>query len=121
MPSATPRNSENDASVTMSGGRFSPATSTALSAPPAQPTISASAAAIGIASSQSRYAAPSTTADRPIIEPTDRSIPPVTMTGVSATASSPSSTLKRITSKKFATDKKFGAMNEKTTTSATSA
>ena len=34
-------------------------------------------------------AAPNTTAARPIIEPTDRSMPPVMMTGVSATASRP--------------------------------
>ena len=38
-------------------------------------------------------------------------MPPVTMTGVSAMASSPSSTLRRVISKKFPVVAKFGAMS----------
>ena len=65
MPSAMPRNSDSDPSVTMSGGMSSRAMSSALSAPPAAPTSSASAAATGSGSCQSLAAAPNTTADRP--------------------------------------------------------
>ena len=45
-------------------------------------------------------------------------MPPVTMTGVSATASSPSSTLSRVISKKLPIVKKFGAMAAKSAISA---
>ena len=62
---------------------------------------------------QSRQAAPKTTAASPIIEPTDKSIPPVIMTGVSASASSPSSTLSRMTSKKLPQEKKFSPSTAK--------
>ena len=48
-------------------------------------------------------------------------MPPVTMTGVSAMARSPSSTLSRVISKKFPVVAKFGAMTAKSTTSAASA
>ncbi len=53
---------------------------------------------------------PKTTAASPIIAPTDRSMPPVTMTGVSAMASRPSSTLSRVISKKLPAVAKFGAI-----------
>ena len=52
------------------------------------------------------------------MEPTDRSIPPATITGVSATARRPSSTLNRVISKKLPSVKKFGATAEKKTISA---
>ena len=48
-------------------------------------------------------------------------MPPVTMTGVSAIASSPSSTLSRVISKKFPAVAKFGAMTAKSAISAASA
>ena len=57
---------------------------------------------------------PKTTAVSPMIEPTDRSMPPVISTGVIAIAISPISTLNRVTSKKFATVRKRGAMTAKT-------
>ncbi len=93
----------------------------AFNAPPAHPTASANAAAAGSGRCQSWYAAPNTTAASPIIDPTDRSMPPLMITGVNATASSPSSTLRRVTSKKFPSVKKFCAMAEKSATSAASA
>ena len=55
----------------------------------------------------SRHSQPKLTAHRPIIDPTERSMPPVTITGVSASASSPISTPSRIHSKKFPSEKKF--------------
>jgi len=48
-------------------------------------------------------------------------MPAVTTTGVSATASKPSSTLKRMISNTLATVKKLGATAEKSATSAASA
>src|SRR5689334_13397328 len=117
MPSARPRKSDSDPSVTINGGMPSAAISAALSAPPAHPAPSASRAAAGVGHPQSRDAAPNMTAASPIIAPTDRSMPPVTTIGVIATASRPTSTLTRITSKAFATLKKFGATIAKTTTS----
>ena len=60
---------------------------------------------------------PASTA-RPIIEPTDRSMPPATMTGVSATASRPSSTLNLVISKKFPSVKNPGATTANSTVSA---
>src|SRR5690349_2044153 len=117
MPSASPRKSDSEPSVTISGGMPSAAINVALSAPPAQPTASAVAAAAGAGHPQSRDAAPNITAASPIIAPTDRSIPPVTTIGVIAIASSPTSTLTRITSKAFATLRKFGATIAKTTIS----
>ena len=60
------------------------------------------AAAAAIGQPPSRHNTPNTTAESPMIEPTDRSMPPVIMIGVIASASSPNSTLKRTTSKKFA-------------------
>src|SRR6478672_3783328 len=95
----------------------SAAISAALSAPPAHPATSAIAAAAGAGHPQSRDAAPNITAASPIIAPTDRSMPPVTTIGVIATASRPTSTLTRITSKAFATLRKFGATIAKTTIS----
>src|SRR5215469_134929 len=48
------------------------------------------------------------------MEPTDRSMPPVTITGVRARASSPSSTPRRTISKAFTEEKKFGPVSVKT-------
>ena len=94
----------------MSGGIPSRAISRALSAPPGGTRpISATARRPAAASPRSVLAAPNTTADRPIIAPTDRSMPPLMMTGVSATASSPSSTLSRVTSKKLPTREESSA------------
>src|SRR5437762_825137 len=93
----------------MSGGMPSRATSTAFNMPPASPVSRAIAAAPATGACQSRQAAPNITAANPIIAPTDRSMPPVTRIGVIATASSPTSTLRRVTSKKFVSVAKFGA------------
>src|SRR5438552_1879225 len=68
----------------------------------------------------SRQIIPNTTADKPISEPTDRSMPPETITGVSASANRPISTLKRRTSKALAREAKFLPRTQKTATSATS-
>ncbi len=62
---------------------------------------------------------PKTTAERPISDPTDRSMPPLVITGVSATASRPISTLSRSTSKALASVKKFVPITAKTATSTT--
>ena len=72
----------------MSAGMPSLATAIAFSNPPAEPASSAVAAAAVTGRFQSRYAIPKTTAESPIIEPTERSMPPMTRTGVIATASS---------------------------------
>ena len=85
----------------MSGGNLSLVMSTAFSAPPATPSRSVSATAIGIGRPTSRQSQPSTIAARPIIEPTERSMPPVTMIGVSASASSPISTPSLVISNAF--------------------
>src|SRR5438552_1217631 len=121
MPSAIPRNSENEPRVTMSAGRFKRAISSAFKPPPAHPNKTAMTAQAMSGRCASRHIAPKVTAARPIIEPTDRSMPPVTSTGVSATASRPSSTLNRSTSKKLPAVRKFSAMTENTTASARSA
>ena len=60
-----PRNMENEPSVTISGGMFSRAISTAFSAPPAQPSSSANSAAAGMGRCQSRQAAPKTDRRQP--------------------------------------------------------
>ena len=107
MPSAMPRNSDSEPSVTISGGRFSLVISTAFSSPATHPNTSAAPAAAGIGQPPSRHSTPNTTAESPMMEPTDKSIPPVIMIGVIASASKPSSTLNRTTSKKFDSVKKF--------------
>ncbi len=91
--------------------------SSPLTAPAAAPTPSVSAAAAPIGRPPSRHALPNRTADSPISEPTDRSIPPPTITGVSATASRPISTLSRSTSKALSRVRKFVPMTAKTATS----
>ena len=65
-------------------------------------------------SPRSRHAAPMTTADRPSSDPTDRSIPPVTITGVKARASRPISTLARATSAALPRVRKLEPMTPKT-------
>ena len=94
----------------MSGGIDSRATSAAFSKPPARPVSRLMTAHTPIGSRQSCHAMPKSTAARPIIAPTDRSMPPVTITGVSAIASRPSSTPSRLISMKLATVAKFGAI-----------
>src|SRR5688572_15218379 len=121
MPSAMPRNSDSVPSVTMSGGIPSRATSAALSAPPAVPAARLISAATPTGRFQSRWARPKTTAASPIIAPTDRSMPPVTITGVRAIASRPNSTLSRVSSKKLPMLAKFGAIAENSAISATTA
>src|SRR5262245_27575598 len=100
-PSAMPRNNESVPSVTMSGGNLKRAMSAALSAPPAIPMSSVAPTATGNGKPTSCHRNPNATAERPIIDPTERSIPPVTMIGVSASASRPTSTLRRVISNAF--------------------
>src|SRR5579863_844653 len=121
MPSAMPRNRENDPSVTISSGIWKRAINSAFSAPPAAPVRSAASVATARGKCQSCQAAPKTTAASPIMEPTERSMPPLIRTGVNAMASRPTSTLVRITSKKLPSVKKFCAMAEKIAISATRA
>src|SRR5579863_260721 len=118
MPSAMPRNIENDPSVTINGGRFSREIAKAFKLPPRQPASSAATAAHASERCQSRNAAPKMTAASAIMEPTERSIPPVTITGVIARASNPSSTLNRVISKKLLHVKKFFEITENTAISA---
>src|SRR5438132_2353376 len=106
-PSAMPRKSEKVPSVTISGGKPRRATIAALSAPPRRPTANAAPTAAAMGQWASCQSDPSTTADNPIIDPTDRSMPPVMMTAVSARASKPSSTLRRVISKAFARLRKW--------------
>src|SRR5260370_2388490 len=113
MPSAMPRNNDSEPSVTISGGRFSLVISTAFSIPARHPNSRAAPTAAGIGHPPSRHRTPSTTAERPIMDPTDKSIPPVIMIGVIASASKPNSTLNRTTSKKFDSVKKFSPIAAK--------
>ena len=106
-PSAIPRNSEKVPRVTISGGNFKREIINAFSAPPPIPTTSVMTAAKAIGRWASRHKPPSTTADKPIIDPTERSMPPVIMIGVSTSASSPTSTLRRVISKAFAAERKL--------------
>ena len=108
-----PRKRASDPSVTMSGGTPIRAMSHAFSEPPAAPRSSVAAAATGTGRCASRQSMPNTTAESPIMEPTERSMPPVTITGVSAIASSPSSTLNRAISNPFSTEKKWGVVAPK--------
>ena len=85
-PSPSPRNSEKVPSVTISGGNRSRVINSALRPPAAVPISSVPTAAAGMGQPKSRYNSPNSTADNPISEPTDKSMPPVTMTGVIATA-----------------------------------
>src|SRR5271169_2886465 len=80
-----------------------------FSTPPAMPMHNAAPAAAGIGQPASRQSAPKLTAHSPIMEPTERSMPPVMMTGVSASVRSPISTPSRMHSKKLLTEKKLGA------------
>src|ERR1035437_5556664 len=116
-----PRNSESEPSVTISGGRFNLVIRPAFNSPARHPDSSAAPAAAAIGQPPSRHRTPNTTAESPMMEPTDKSIPPVIMIGVSASASSPSSTLKRTTSKKFDHVKKFSPMEAKMASSTTRA
>ena len=89
MASASPRNSEKVPSVTMSGGNRSHVINVALSPPPSAPTQIVQAAASGIDIPASRQNFPNKIAHKLNSEATDRSIPPVKMIGVIASASSP--------------------------------
>ena len=85
-----PRNSENDPSVTMSGGMLEPRDQQRVQrAAGGADGSSASGAAAAIGSPQSRDAAPNTPPRAPSSTPTDRSMPPVMMTGVSAMREQP--------------------------------
>ena len=116
-PSARPRNSENEPRVTISGGIRPIVISSPLTLPASAPSTSVSAAAPTIGRPASRQSMPKTTAERPISDPTDRSMPPLVITGVNATASRPISTLRRSTSKALASVRKFVPMTENTATS----
>ena len=118
--SASPRNSDSVPSVTIKGGKRSRVMSSAFRPPAPAPITSVSAAATATGRPASRQIIPNTTADKPISEPTDRSMPPETITGVSASANRPISTLKRRTSKALAREAKFLPRTQKTATSATS-
>jgi len=76
----------------MSGGNRSHVMSDALMPPASAPMPSVQAAASGIGIPASRHSLPKRIAHNPSSEPTDRSIPPVRMTGVIASASRPIST-----------------------------
>ncbi len=79
----------------------------ALSIPPRPPVMTAATAAAPTGQPASRHDIPRMTADNPRSDPTDRSIPPVRMTGVRARARRPISTHSRPTSKAFCRVKKF--------------
>src|SRR6185436_17481772 len=121
MPSASPRNSDSDPSVTINGGIWNREINAAFSRPAPLPAARLATRAAPIGQFQSRDAAPNSTAEKPITAPTDRSIPPVTRIGVIATARSPTSTLRRMTSNRFVGVRKFGARRPKHATSLASA
>src|SRR5690349_3546893 len=105
----------------MSGGTLRRVITAALTRPATQPSRSAAPAAAGMGQWPSRQRDPKITAERAIVDPTERSMPPVIMIGVIASASRPSSTESRTTSKKFSAVKKFSPMAEKIAISAASA
>src|SRR3984957_16928735 len=117
---AKPRKRENDPSVTISGGIRSRVMSSEFNPPQAAPTHNAAPAAVAGEHPPSRQVLPKITAHKPSSEPMDRSIPPVRITGVCASASKPSGTLRRETSKKFPAVKKFFPEIEKIAISAAS-
>src|ERR1700733_9514075 len=108
-----PRKRENEPRVTMSGGILRRVINAALSAPPRDPASRASAAAAGMGRPATCHAAPKITAASAIMDPTERSIPPVITMGVMASDNKPNSTLRRITSKRFSLVKKFSPMAAK--------
>jgi hypothetical protein len=112
--SASPRNSEYEPNVTMRGGIRSRVMMSALSPPPATPTPTAASAAAPTGQPASRHSFPSTTATSPRSDPTDRSMPPVMMTGVTASANRPISTDSRPTSSAFSRVKKLVPLTAKT-------
>ena len=116
-PSARPRKSENVPRVTIKGGIRNRVTHQPLNAPATVPTPRVSAAAAAVESPQSRQKVPNRTADSPINDPTERSIPPARIKGVNATAIRPTSTASRNTSKPLPTEKKLVPIAEKTATS----
>ena len=75
--------------MTISGGKLKRAISEPFSAPPANPNSNAIPAASAIGSCASRQSAPNTTATSPIIDPTERSIPPVMITKVKCKGQQP--------------------------------
>ena len=91
-----------------------------LSAPPSAPIASAPSEAVHGVHPASRQSAPNTTALRPSSAPHERSMPPVTTMGVSASASSPTSTPSRTISAALAEVAKLGAVAAKIADSATS-
>lgn len=117
IPSASPRNSENDISVTISGGIRSRVISKPFIPPSSVATAITRTAATPTGIPASRQSFPSSTADSAISEPTDKSIPPVTITGVIASASSPTSTPSRCVSNRLATVKKLLPSAEKISSS----
>ena len=116
-PSARPRNSENEPRVTIKGGN--PAAGDQEPVDTARQRAEYQGHARRPADRQpgSRQSLPKTTAERPISEPTERSMPPLVITGVKATASRPISTLSRSTSKALPSVKKLVPIAEKTATS----
>src|SRR5262245_39741678 len=104
----------------MSGGMRTTVIIRPLMHPAAVPTTSVRTAAEPIGKPPSRQSLPKTTAERPMSEPTERSIPPPTITGVSATARRPISTLSLKTSKALARVRKLVPMTPKTTISRSS-
>ena len=119
-PSATPRNNEKVPSVTISGGDLRRVIITAFSAPPNSPTASVAMIANHSGMPASHQSPPITTAAKPIIEPTERSIPPVIIIGVITNASKPISTLSLVISKKLPVVRKLFPVRPKTTHSSAS-
>src|SRR5437588_979944 len=113
IPSAMPRYSENVPRVTMSGGSPRPPIRIPFRSPQLHPASKVRTIAIGKGTWASRQSTPNTTEHNASIDPTDKSMPPVMMMGVSASESSPSSTLSRTTSNRFASVKKCSAAKAK--------
>ncbi len=91
----------------MSGGKRKPPMSSALRPPPRAPTPSVATAAKPMGKPRSRHIMPNSTAESPMSEPTLRSMPPVTITGVNARAKRPISTIRRTISKALSRDRKL--------------
>ena len=113
-PSARPRNIENEPSVTIKAGIRPRVIKSPFKLPASAPRQIVAAAAMPIESPPSRQSLPKTTAERPISDPTDRSMPPVVITGVKATARRPISTERRSTSNALASEKKLVPITAKT-------
>ena len=107
MSSAAPRITDNVPSVVMNGLMRARATSRPLIRPAPAPVINAAAMPSRGQPVRVAVIAPSTAA-RPIVEPTERSMPPAMMTSASPSATIPTTEISRATLNRLRAVRKYG-------------